>query len=1065
MGYYVEIGSDNGEQSVRQTFDSLHEAIRSAEQTLQFSLSKNVAASVINEQNGLVMWCSEDSHELKKYMEQSYDEWNTTTHGHHEASDKPSVYFDIDGTLGKWYSDGRGLPYEEIINPTNHYFRDIEPHEGMIELAKALHDKGVDVCIISAADKGTIRDKWEWIDEHLPFVLKGNICFSPIGADKSDFVKGNADISILIDDYNKNLEEWKGTSIKAINTVNSHQDKFPEIDFTGEEAMLHEGVIMTLETAVDRVSKQIEKMITDLDYEKESAMENKEVKTFEVETRFGASTVEIEEIKAIAERSDENREVQDALLIHDLSDTYHDGDQIIFGCGMPADNEEASAMIENENTGTAYVDVFYADKNGVYHAEVGNVEELYRVRKSDYEEYKAEWIQDHISDETMTATEAAYENNEETKGMTFDEYVEEYGFADGSCYASYDEFFENEYTEQNEERNFDALTLAMELESFMYWRGEYDYPKDDHIRWLDGIPDIYPDDENGVMYLDNDAVSAAREIVVDNIEKSLSDFSGRESIRTYLEDELAVMDEEDELIPQAKDLLKDLKKIDYALELSAALPEWEKYGKGDLTEDGGILIRQAYSEAFLAEEPQYKDIYNFIQVTVDGENDTKIISHGDIDVRNAKYSDNLARAIANKGMVAEYLSDNDYAALYVSQRGGEILGVSTEVSNSQLDGVLLGEGAKKYMSAGGKEILETAGEIDEFIHGWGLDAGKLEVYGYFASVDKAENTEAVFDMLNLGYTAELREILCKAMESPLAKEEAHTLIGKMNEIVDWQPITSFSIRASEPEVLNEVDGFEVNPYVEVVLQANDLLYEQLAIKSGILDEIGANSIQDVINNDDAQMNLYATVEKDGTVTLNLTYTDYSPEHGSELSESILLSDNEKKLFAEAIDRDLAEYEHTSVAELIDAFEKDNTPEYDVNEVFKEAVKLADMEIVKTKDGYGLIDTQLDDSIRATGLEGAEDIAIEIDTYVKEALINDIEEEGNYMTAFDTLEDMAEYGKEHSETYFVKKHQLEFDMADLIANRLSEVDVEKAFPEMLEIEEPEKKKSSHEIELD
>lgn len=64
-----------------------------------------------------------------------------------------------------------------------------------------------------------------------------------------------------------------------------------------------------------------------------------------------------------------------------------------------------------------------------------------------YEEYKKEWIANHIDDVTMTATEAAYENCEEAKEMTFDQYVQEYGFEDGSVYASYSEFLHNEYEE------------------------------------------------------------------------------------------------------------------------------------------------------------------------------------------------------------------------------------------------------------------------------------------------------------------------------------------------------------------------------------------------------------------------------------------------------------------------------------------------------------------------------------------------------------------------------------------------------------------------------------------
>lgn len=100
----------------------------------------------------------------------------------------------------------------------------------MVELAETLYNNGYDVCIMSAADRDTIRDKWEWIDTHMPFIEKENICFCPIGADKTQFVKGNAEISVLIDDYPKNLDEWIGTPVKAINSVNSHQNRYYEID-------------------------------------------------------------------------------------------------------------------------------------------------------------------------------------------------------------------------------------------------------------------------------------------------------------------------------------------------------------------------------------------------------------------------------------------------------------------------------------------------------------------------------------------------------------------------------------------------------------------------------------------------------------------------------------------------------------------------------------------------------------------------------------------------------------------------------------------------------------------
>lgn len=190
-----------------------------------------------------VMWSSRDSQMLRNcYLKFSPEQWaekQDHTDMFEVGEDKPSVYFDIDGTLGKWYADGRGYSsIEEIIDPANHYFRDIEPHPFMIQLAEQLQREGHDVCIVSAADRNTIRDKMEWIHENMPFIKDENVFFSPIGADKTQFIKDNAEISVLVDDYNVNLEAWKGAAVKAINTVNSHQDTFREIDMTVPERMM-----------------------------------------------------------------------------------------------------------------------------------------------------------------------------------------------------------------------------------------------------------------------------------------------------------------------------------------------------------------------------------------------------------------------------------------------------------------------------------------------------------------------------------------------------------------------------------------------------------------------------------------------------------------------------------------------------------------------------------------------------------------------------------------------------------------------------------------------------------
>ena len=178
-----------------------------------------------------VCWASTDSPSMSRYTEMNTEQWLNLTEGFIERSDLPSIYFDIDGTLGYWYQDARGMIYPaEVLDPRTHYFRNIEPHRFMIELAGNLADKGYDVCVISAADHNNIRDKVEWLHEHCPFISDENIFFCPLGADKNRFVKGNAHISILIDDYSRNLHEWTGIPVKAINSINSVDSQMLCID-------------------------------------------------------------------------------------------------------------------------------------------------------------------------------------------------------------------------------------------------------------------------------------------------------------------------------------------------------------------------------------------------------------------------------------------------------------------------------------------------------------------------------------------------------------------------------------------------------------------------------------------------------------------------------------------------------------------------------------------------------------------------------------------------------------------------------------------------------------------
>ena len=141
------------------------------------------------------------------------------------------------------FKDGRGCTYEQMFDPDLHYFWNLEPHTYMVLLAKEL-SKTEDVCILSSAALSTIKDKYEWIKQWMPYIKDENIFFCPLGADKTKFVKDNADISMLIDDYNPNLKNWEragGIPVKAVNSINS-----PSLEFQNIRSYEKEKAIMLL---------------------------------------------------------------------------------------------------------------------------------------------------------------------------------------------------------------------------------------------------------------------------------------------------------------------------------------------------------------------------------------------------------------------------------------------------------------------------------------------------------------------------------------------------------------------------------------------------------------------------------------------------------------------------------------------------------------------------------------------------------------------------------------------------------------------------------------------------
>lgn len=99
--------------------------------------------------------------------------------------------------------------------------------------------------------------------------------------------------------------------------------------------------------------------------------------------------------------------------------------------------------------------------------------------------------------------------------------------------------------------------LADCLEQMMFERGEYDFAESDRIRWLDNIPEPY------ALADDPETLQEARDTVTKNIENALNGgLQDISAIKGYLEDELAEMDEEDELVPKAKGYLEKVEGME-----------------------------------------------------------------------------------------------------------------------------------------------------------------------------------------------------------------------------------------------------------------------------------------------------------------------------------------------------------------------------------------------------------------------------------------------------------------------------------------------------------------------
>ena len=141
------------------------------------------------------------------------------------------LFLDLDGTLAKFNSKKNAL---QRFDNEKGFFATLKPYK-YIEVINELACSGlVEVYVISATpNEQADKDKFIWIKKYLNQIKENNICFCRLNENKAKVIKDKLNITIdkecyLLDDYTKNLIEWKnlnGIGIKRLTSLANNKSK------------------------------------------------------------------------------------------------------------------------------------------------------------------------------------------------------------------------------------------------------------------------------------------------------------------------------------------------------------------------------------------------------------------------------------------------------------------------------------------------------------------------------------------------------------------------------------------------------------------------------------------------------------------------------------------------------------------------------------------------------------------------------------------------------------------------------------------------------------------------
>jgi len=142
--------------------------------------------------------------------------------------DKIKLFVDMDGTIAKFHENADFL--KRMYEPG--YFISLNPFTNVIKIITEFYLNNieiVDLYIITGAPSCCLdriyEEKKSWLLKHFPALNIDNFICVPMGTNKADFIEHIDSSCYLIDDYNKNLEDWERAGGIGIKLVNDSNDK------------------------------------------------------------------------------------------------------------------------------------------------------------------------------------------------------------------------------------------------------------------------------------------------------------------------------------------------------------------------------------------------------------------------------------------------------------------------------------------------------------------------------------------------------------------------------------------------------------------------------------------------------------------------------------------------------------------------------------------------------------------------------------------------------------------------------------------------------------------------